>query len=92
MNDKDLLFRIIKIEKTILNLYCILYDLEINNKNDDLEYKRQINNLKISIEIEEELISKISLEKTKEFIKYLNDNNHLNTLSDFDFILNKYEH
>lgn len=92
MKDKDILLRIIKIEKTILKLYKKLYDLEINNLKDTKKYKELLNNLRLSILIEDDLFKNIDKQKLKKYLNNINCSYLLNTLSDFDFLFNKYEH
>lgn len=91
MKDKATLLRIIKIEKTILEIYKRLYNLEINQK-DTIEYKEQVNNLKLSILVEDDLFNSIDKQKLSKYLNNINCSHLLRTLNDFDFLLNKYEH
>lgn len=65
--------RLLENSKAIGILYDKLYELEINGKKDTSEYKKQIEFLKISIELEDRLYKKynFSTEKKLVIIKYL---------------------
>lgn len=72
-NDFELLNNLLKISKSIYILYKKLYELEINDKKEETEYKKTIEYLKVAIGVENEAYKKLKLdyEKCDAYINYI---------------------
>ena len=88
--DIILINKIIELDKKILKIYRTLYDLEINNQNKSLDYKTNLNNLNLLIELENELYNQIPIEKIDDYKKYSDRLNSFSKMTDFSIIINDF--
>ena len=87
--DRELINKVIELTKKILKIYNNLYELELNNQKDSLEYQNNIKYLDLLIEMENNLYPKIPINKIDLYILYLDKFGLYKQLSDFTFIIKK---
>lgn len=80
---------LIAVTESIKESYDKLINLEIAGKKETDEYKRCLDSLKISINLEKSIYEKIAIDKCETFLQYLhlNENNH--TLKEEEAIFDK---
>ena len=86
--NKTFLNSLYSIESKIIKLYYELYNLEINQQKDSLEYQKRLKYIKLLSEIEEEEIETLTKNETLSCIEYLEEKNHFKAYSDFSLIIN----
>lgn len=85
--DIEILNKLFEIAKKILKIYNNLIDLELNNKKNTDEYKKQLDILDICLGVEENLYKKIDLEKIDDYIEYSDYENLFTNITDYDLLV-----
>ena len=85
---EDKLQKLITLSDKLLKIYDRLYNLEISNKKDSLEYKKNISYLYLLTELEDEIYPTLSNEDIEMYINLIKETNNNITLSDFNVIIN----
>ena len=84
---EDKLEELITLSSKILKIYDKLYNLEINNNKENLEYQKNLSYLNLLIEIEDEIYPNITDEDIETYINLIKNTNIKTTLSDFNVII-----
>lgn len=84
---EDKLEELITLSSKILKIYDKLYNLEINNNKENLEYQKNLSFLNLLIEIEDEIYPNITDEDIETYINLIKNTNIKTTLSDFNVII-----
>lgn len=73
VDDFNLIDELLVISRSISNLFNILCDLEINEREDSPEYKRNLDYLQIALSVEEDIYqnSSLDVEKCHEIIDFI---------------------
>lgn len=85
---EDKLQELITLSEKLLKIYDKLYNLEIKNKKDSLEYQKNISYLNLLTELEDEIYPNLSNEDIEMYINLIKETNNNITLSDFNVIIN----
>ena len=90
-NDIELINKIIKVTTTINNIYNQLFNLENHNKENNDQYRKAINNLKIASLVEDDLYERLNLnyEKIIAIDEYLFSDFNEELLDDLENIANQ---
>ena len=89
-NDIEFINKIIELTKKIFKIYNTLYELEIDNKKDNIEYQNNLKYLDLLLEIEDGLYSSIPINKLDLYIEYSNRAKTFRQFSDFTLIINDF--
>ena len=80
--------KILMISNKILVIYNNLYNLEINNQKNSLDYHRNLNYLDIVLELENNFYQKLNPKLISFYLHFLDPNRILKNLSDYHLIIN----
>ena len=80
--------KILMISNKILVIYNNLYNLEINNQKNSLDYNKNINYLDIVLELENNFYQKLNPKLISFYLHFLDPNRILKNLSDYHLIIN----
>ena len=80
--------KILMISNKILIIYNNLYNLEINNQKNSLDYHRNLNYLDIVLELENNFYQKLNPKLISFYLHFLDPNRILKNLSDYHLIIN----